>query len=52
MSCVDQLFTRRVGCAVNPVFGYEKDFNKYNKNGNGKVVAVIGGGPGGNAQLY
>jgi len=45
--CQDTLLQGRVSCSVNPVVGFERDFQTYNKNGVGKVVAVIGGGPGG-----
>jgi len=45
--CTDQLNSGRVGCSVNPIVGFEKEFKNYNKNGKGRKVAVIGAGPGG-----
>jgi NADPH-dependent 2,4-dienoyl-CoA reductase/sulfur reductase-like enzyme len=51
ISCLNCFDTLAKGlpptCAVNPAVGRELEFEKLNMNGNGKVVAVIGGGPGG-----
>jgi len=38
---------KRVRCAVNPVTGREREFERPVRNGEGRVVAVIGGGPAG-----
>lgn len=38
---------RRVKCAVNPLAGREKEFANPPADGNGRTVAVIGGGPAG-----
>ena len=38
---------RRVKCAVNPLTGREREFARPVKNGAGRPVAVIGGGPAG-----
>jgi thioredoxin reductase len=38
---------RRVKCAVNPITGREREYAAVNKDGNGRAVAVIGGGPAG-----
>lgn len=38
---------RRVKCAVNPVTGREREYANPALNGNGRVVAVVGGGPAG-----
>lgn len=46
MRCSDSL-AARLDCAVNPVVGFEKEYTHYNKNGNGRSVVIIGGGPGG-----
>ncbi|MCE5256445.1 MAG: NAD(P)/FAD-dependent oxidoreductase [Spirochaetaceae bacterium] len=45
--CSDELNSSRLGCSINPVVGHEKEFSKYEKDGNGRIVAVIGGGPSG-----
>lgn len=34
-------------CAVNPCLGREREFSRMEKNGEGRPVAVVGGGPGG-----
>lgn len=38
---------KRVKCAVNPVTGREREFSHPVENGEGRVVAVVGGGPAG-----
>lgn len=38
---------KRVKCAVNPVTGREREYAQPLKNGAGRTVAVIGGGPAG-----
>lgn len=45
MSCLDS--TARLTCSVNPVVGNEQDFKSFKTNGNGRKIAVIGGGPAG-----
>ncbi len=47
MGCIDGLLRGRVECAINPTMGYESEFKTYNKNGNGRKVVVVGGGPAG-----
>lgn len=50
MSCNKEVVNHRgVRCAINPVLGRELDYNeqKMRKDGNGRVVAVLGGGPAG-----
>ena len=37
----------RIKCAVNPCLGREREFENIKRDGAGKEVAVIGGGPGG-----
>ena len=37
----------RVKCAVNPVAGREREYACPSRDGNGKTVAVVGGGPAG-----
>ena len=34
-------------CAVNPFMGHERDINNLSKNGNGRVVVIVGAGPAG-----
>lgn len=38
---------RRVKCAVNPLAGREREFADIRADGNGRAVAIIGGGPAG-----
>jgi 2,4-dienoyl-CoA reductase-like NADH-dependent reductase (Old Yellow Enzyme family)/thioredoxin reductase len=38
---------KRIKCAVNPVTGREREYAHPVRNGNNRVVAVIGGGPAG-----
>ncbi|RRD94661.1 FAD-binding protein [Clostridiales bacterium COT073_COT-073] len=48
LHCIESLMNGiTIRCAVNPLLGYEKDYQYLPKDGNGKVVCVIGGGPGG-----
>lgn len=48
LHCFKTLNTgRHISCAVNPRLGRELEYKDYEKNGEGKTVAVIGGGPGG-----
>lgn len=49
MYCFNQMhgFLRHIRCAVNARTGREIEFGTLNINGNGRVVAVIGGGPAG-----
>lgn len=47
LHCNDELNTARLECSVNPVVGYEREFQRLEKNGNGRAVAVVGGGPAG-----
>lgn len=37
----------RIKCAVNPLCGREQEFSVLDRNGDGRTVAVIGGGPAG-----
>ncbi|HPF17361.1 MAG TPA: NADH:flavin oxidoreductase [Thermotogota bacterium] len=37
----------RVKCAVNPITCREREYSNPRQNGNGRKVAIIGGGPGG-----
>ena len=34
-------------CAVNPSMGYEREINNLARNGNGRVVVIVGAGPAG-----
>jgi NADPH-dependent 2,4-dienoyl-CoA reductase/sulfur reductase-like enzyme len=46
--CFDEIEHRRhVKCSVNPVTGREREFAHPERNGAGRVIAVIGGGPAG-----
>jgi 2,4-dienoyl-CoA reductase-like NADH-dependent reductase (Old Yellow Enzyme family) len=46
--CFDEIeHGRHVKCSVNPTTGREREFAHPNRNGAGRVVAVIGGGPAG-----
>ncbi len=51
ISCLNCMHTAVQGiqptCTVNPAFGREYEFQKLERNGNGRPVAVIGGGPAG-----
>jgi 2,4-dienoyl-CoA reductase-like NADH-dependent reductase (Old Yellow Enzyme family)/thioredoxin reductase len=49
MFCRERLLVHRnsVACAVNPRMGREYTLNRAEKDGAGRPVAVIGGGPGG-----
>lgn len=48
LHCIEEVSAgRSIKCAVNPKVGRELEFNALNKNGDDKVVAIIGGGPGG-----
>ncbi|MCL2624300.1 MAG: FAD-dependent oxidoreductase, partial [Planctomycetaceae bacterium] len=48
IACFDEICKlHRVKCAVNPVTGREREFASPNRNGNGKTVAIVGGGPAG-----
>jgi len=38
---------KKVKCAINPLLGNERHYESYEKNGDGKTVVVIGGGPAG-----
>ncbi|MDO4663012.1 MAG: NAD(P)/FAD-dependent oxidoreductase [Tissierellia bacterium] len=46
--CIDAgAKARHIECAVNPILGSEVYYSNLNKNGNGRKVVVIGGGPAG-----
>ncbi|MDU1442411.1 MAG: NAD(P)/FAD-dependent oxidoreductase [Clostridium cochlearium] len=46
--CIEQLSKGScTKCAVNPRMGRELEYNKIEKNGEGRLVIVIGGGPAG-----
>ncbi|BBF42175.1 2,4-dienoyl-CoA reductase [NADPH] [Lachnospiraceae bacterium KM106-2] len=48
MHCFATLNTgKHIECCVNARTGREAEFTEFNRNGEGKTVAVIGGGPGG-----
>ena len=51
ISCLNCMATQLKGvpptCTVNPMLGREDEFAHLNRNGGGRAVAVIGGGPGG-----
>lgn len=48
MGCFGEIVkARRVRCAVNPLTGREREYARPVKNGRGRVVAVVGGGPAG-----
>lgn len=48
LHCIEQLLSCKVAsCAVNARMGRELEYNKFEKNGRGRIVAVIGGGPAG-----
>ncbi len=48
LHCIEQLsLGTTTKCAVNPRMGRELEFQNFEKNGEGRVVAVIGGGPAG-----
>ena len=48
LHCIEQVMNAKaVECAVNPRLGYEGEYDHYEKDGDGRVVAVIGGGPAG-----
>lgn len=45
--CLDENKSARLGCALNPTVGCENEYTEFLNNGDSRVVAVIGGGPGG-----
>jgi len=46
--CFDEIeHGRHVKCSINPVTGREREFAQPERNGAGRTVAVIGGGPAG-----
>lgn len=46
--CFDEIeHARRVRCSVNPVTGREREYRELRRDGAGRPVAVIGGGPAG-----
>lgn len=46
--CIEELtLGKRIKCAVNPKVGREEEFDHLAKDGNGRIVAIIGGGPAG-----
>lgn len=47
LHCTDSAEIGRMECSVNPTLGYEKDFQHFYKNGNGRRIVVVGGGPSG-----
>lgn len=48
LTCFGEIVAvRRIKCAVNPVTGREMDFVHTVKNGEGRRVAIVGGGPAG-----
>lgn len=48
MTCFEEICKpHRVKCAVNPVTGREREYSAPQKNGEGRKVVVVGGGPAG-----
>lgn len=48
LTCFDEIeHLRRVKCAVNPTTGREREFARPERDGAGRTVAVVGGGPAG-----
>lgn len=48
LHCIEQVMNgTTIECAVNPRLGYENEYRSYEKDGNGRTVVVIGGGPAG-----
>lgn len=48
LHCIEQVMNlKAIECAVNPRLGYEGEYDHYEKDGNSRVVAIIGGGPAG-----
>lgn len=46
--CIEELMSGKcLKCAVNPTMGRELEFDKLNKDVNGRLVTVLGGGPAG-----
>ncbi|NCA87452.1 MAG: NADH:flavin oxidoreductase [Gammaproteobacteria bacterium] len=46
--CLNEIFHHRhVKCSVNPTTGREREFAHPERNGAGRIIAVIGGGPAG-----
>jgi 2,4-dienoyl-CoA reductase-like NADH-dependent reductase (Old Yellow Enzyme family)/thioredoxin reductase len=46
--CLNEIFHHRhVKCSVNPTTGREREFARPERNGAGRIIAVIGGGPAG-----
>ena len=46
--CIEELMSgKRLKCAVNPKVGREAEFDKFEKNGDDRIVAIVGGGPAG-----
>ena len=46
--CIEELMSgKRLKCAVNPKVGREQEFDRLEKNGDDRVVAIVGGGPAG-----
>ncbi|NPV26897.1 MAG: FAD-dependent oxidoreductase [Firmicutes bacterium] len=47
-TCIEAVSNgKHIICAVNPRLGRELEFGEFIQNGDGRLVAVIGGGPGG-----
>jgi 2,4-dienoyl-CoA reductase-like NADH-dependent reductase (Old Yellow Enzyme family)/thioredoxin reductase len=46
--CINEIFHHRhIKCSVNPTTGREREFARPERNGAGRTIAVIGGGPAG-----
>lgn len=46
--CFDEIeHARHVKCSVNPITGREREFSNLRRDGEGRIVAVVGGGPAG-----
>lgn len=48
LNCIEAIMNgTSIKCAVNPKLGYELEYKDYDLDGQGRTVAVIGGGPAG-----
>lgn len=48
LACFDEICKlHRIKCAVNPATGREREYENIRKDGRGRTVAIVGGGPAG-----